>query len=717
MIERADLVWQEIHWPRPLDATQALSLLHRLAADATRRPVIFEAIGSEGAVRYLLGTPAEQIRAIAQVIESQVPGSALSAIDVPPTTGGRTAQVRVRGQALSLKTDRPDQAARSILGALASARYRGEEALFQLILGPGISPRVGQARAADPTQSWFDLLAHGSRRPTSELAGRMRVKDNELGFHVIAVIGVTAESEGRRAALKQGLLAALRTVQAPGTRIELLAGRDIEVSALPRRGSLRLSSSEVLTLTGWPLQSDQLPGLPEPHPKLLRLTPNKLETERTFATTNAPGPGKPVGIGIADALFHTLVIGPTGSGKSTALLNLIVADMKANRSVIVIDPKADLVHDILDRIPAHRRDDVVVLDPTDSASVVGLNPLAVPGASPELVADGILEIFRDLFPSFFGPRTSDVLHASLLTLAHTKGATLTWLPRLLTDAQFRRHLTESLNDPDGLDSFWEQYEDLSERQQAQYIGPVLSRLRQFLLRPSLRRVLDQSEPRFAVADLFSKPRILLVPLNTGLLGNNSARLLGSLLVSQLWQLTLARTAVPQARRTPVSIYIDEAQEFLRLGHDLSDALARSRSLGVAWHVAHQYRDQMNSDMKAALDTNARNKIVFGLNVKDARELAAMAPGLTQEDFMALPQYTVYTHLMREGKSLGWISAHTLPPPPITSDPVDIVARSQARYGSSPDTNPSPSTKGTSRPLDAAPDAGAVPIGRKRRSDP
>src|SRR6185312_1092267 len=285
---------------------------------------------------------------------------------------------------------------------------------------------------------------------------------------------------------------------------------------------------------------------------------------------------------------------------------------------------------------------------------VGLNPLRVPGTSAELIADGVVAIFRDLFPGAFGPRTSEMVNASILTLAHHSGATLTWLPRLLTDARFRSTLIGGLNDPDGLESLWAEYGEMSARQQAQFAGPVLSRLRQFLLRPGLKRVLDQSEPKFRLDEVFTKHKVLLVPLNTGILGNDAARLLGSLLVSQLWQLTLGRAALPKLSRPRVSIYVDELQEFIHLGgNDLSDALARSRSLGVAWNLAHQFRDQLPTDTKNALDTNALNKIVFGLGAKDAREVAAMAPELVAEDFMTLPQYGIYASLMRNGRHLGW----------------------------------------------------------------
>ena len=88
--------------------------------------------------------------------------------------------------------------------------------------------------------------------------------------------------------------------------------------------------------------------------------------DRTFArSTKVMGDSSRLSISPQDSLEHTILLGPTGSGKSTAMLSLILADIYAGRSVIVLDPKADLVNSILERIPDGRKDDVVVIDPSD----------------------------------------------------------------------------------------------------------------------------------------------------------------------------------------------------------------------------------------------------------------------------------------------------------------------------------------------------------------
>ena len=105
--------------------------------------------------------------------------------------------------------------------------------------------------------------------------------------------------------------------------------------------------------------------MPSRHPRFLPV-PVWRDQQRVFARGVADQQDQRLGLSIRDALHHTVLLGPTGVGKSTAMLHLALADIRAGRSVLVIDPKAGLVDDLLARIPAERADDVVVIDPSDA---------------------------------------------------------------------------------------------------------------------------------------------------------------------------------------------------------------------------------------------------------------------------------------------------------------------------------------------------------------
>ena len=686
------LVWHQLRFALPLATETAVGLVERLLADGSLGRVVLELRAAGGQATWALGSHAGE--RLVSVVRELVPGCRVSrgfsrrAVD-------QAVVVSARPVGAGLATERLSAVVRAILAALATTA-KDEELVVQLQLGRRFSPQV--LGRVEP-QGWLELLGLVPiPSVTGERGRRMRA---QVGRHRAAAslrLGVRAASPLRQRVLLQGLLGALRLLEGPGARLRARTEHPAKLDAVrrPWRAGLELGAGEIVAMAGWPVGEGALPATPSAHPRVLAL-PQARETQRAFATGVADQSGERLGISIGDALYHTVLLGPTGAGKSTALAHLALADIQAGRGVLLIDPKTDLVADILARIPEQRRDDVVVIDPTSSRPV-GINPLARTqaarsgalssgggvlggGASPELVADTVLATLKGVFAESWGVRVEQVLSAALVTLARTPEATLVDLPLLLTNAAYRQRLIAASGaDPLGTGQFWAAYEALSEAQRQQWVGPVLTRLQPFLIRPHLRATLGQAAPSFDLGEVFTRRRIVLVSLNKGVLGAESARLLGSLLVGQLWPLILARAAVEPARRHVVSVFIDEVQDYLSLPGSLADALAQARSLGAAFHLAHQYRGQLPAALKAGIDANARNKIIFSLSAADAAELARQAIDLEAADFQLLPRFGVYARTMYHGRENPWCHATTLPPTPPVQDALALRASSQARYG-------------------------------------
>lgn len=708
-----ELVWRQLIWPRPLVPAALMALTRFLASKRLRGRVVWEVRAHRGQVEYLVGTNPEQARRFAHELRQLVPGIVLTSAGVrTPVT--RAASLRMAPSLLAAEIGDAESVARVMLSALSTARYADDQLVMQVVIGAGHSPTLSDQRN-NPLAPWWQLLAVGRQPAPRNVATRLTAKSIQHSSDAVVRIGVAAESSAKRQSLALGILGALATIEGPGIRARLAPDRAVNLN-LAREPHwvwpLRLSVDELAVVLAPPLGNGELPGLPSLHPRQLQASPAVDSTQRVFAQTTAPGPPKHLGLAPDDALRHCVFIGPTGSGKSTALLNTIVDDMFAGRSICVIDPKRDLVDDILARVPQDRRDEVVILDISDEAPV-GFNPLASSGRTSEVIVDGILAAIKDVFDGV-GPRSQDILHACLLTLVRTGNHSLADLPRLLSDPAFRRPLTAAQAGDDVLSGFWAWYDGLRPDTQASTTAPLLNKLRVFLLRPQLRRVLSQTTPKFKINDVFTKPRILLVPLNKGLVGAESASLLGSLLVAELWQCILARASTPIDQRTPVIITVDEVQDYLKIG-DLADALAQSRSMGVGWQLAHQYRRQLSPSMTAAIDNNARSKVAFTLEIDDAKAMAAMAPELEAVDFQSLGQYQIYCNLIAAGHPSGWASARTLPPPIKISDPDAVRRRSRALYGPE-ETKPPPVGTAASpsheKPLKQPPTIS--PVGRKRR---
>ena len=278
-----------------------------------------------------------------------------------------------------------------------------------------------------------------------------------------------------------------------------------------------------------------------------------------------------------------------------------------------------------------------------------------------------------------GPRTSDILHAGLLTLTRLPGMSLAALPLLLSDPAFRRRVVGSLNDPIGLNPFWTSFEAWSEAERGTAIAPVMNKLRPFLMRPSLRRVIGQSEPKFDLQSVFHSRRILLVNLAKGAMGIEAASLLGALVLAGLWQHAQERSRIEPGKRAPVFVYIDEFQDYLHLPTDLGDALAQARGLGIGFVLAHQHLAQLSPSMRAGVMANARSRICFQLAQDDAKTLAASSTILGTEDFTSLDAYQFYAQLVAGGAVEPWCSGQSLPSSTATGDVSD---RKSTRLNSS-----------------------------------
>lgn len=678
MTTTKEIVWREVFLQRPYEIETLHDILTHLASLTSRGPIIWEARSKNGVMRYLLGTHKGSVTRIQEVLKAH--NSVQFAKGVTREAVSDARKLKISKPVLSLNTEVCAAMIRASIAALTGAK-RDAECVVQIVLGAPHTPAPVSRNTYDPTATWLDVVLGNVHRASSDQHRVMRDKAEQYSFEAVVRIGISGNHTSTR---MNNIISALRTLESAGVHIRAEAEKPehLNLATLPWRMPLRLSVKETACFMLLPAGEEELPGTPGLHPKLM--LPPKWYKESSFVSSDrcfAVSLGsekKRLSITPKDALEHTVFLGPTGAGKSTAMQSLILSDIRAGRSVLVIDPKADLVTDILARIPDERKDDVVVIDPSDPCPV-GFNPLSY-NQDPTLTADSILAVFQELFSQNWGIRSADILSGALLTLAKVKSSNLLWLPPLLTDSAFRKKITSQIHDPVALQPFWNHFEEMKDTERRTEIAPVLNKLRQITYRPGLRNVLGQSEPKFSLTDLFYKRKIVLVPLNKGLVGAESARLLGSLIVGLTWSLALSRANLPSEKRHMVSIYIDELQDYLSLPTSFSDALAQARGLGVAYTVAHQYRGQLPPDIKAGIDANCRNKIIFGLNSEDAKDMAEESPDLLPLDFMTLPRYQIYTTFQSGGRNTGWISGQTLPPSPSIRMAAECKAESMKRYG-------------------------------------
>jgi len=684
-VRSVELTWYRLRWPREVEPEQAAQVF-RLLATTAGSPVVIEAVGSPDAVEHRMALPTSRADATADQLRATIPGLSVEKVGTRPASAAtRAVELRLSTKRRPLRTDDPAGVSRAMLTALAHVR-RGERLSIQWILGRSLSPvAVPNRLEGVGHESWIGalLLAPFGPPPAADVDVRnaLRVKQAEPGWRAVGRVAVKAKSASRERQLIRQVVGALRSAEAPGVSFWVRATSTKRVSAAAAgwRLPLRLNASELATVSSFPVGlTNELPvnmiGSRLVAPSAAIPRKGRIVGKATF-----PGRERSLALTPTDSLRHTHALGPTGSGKSTLLLNLISQDMAAGRAVVVIEPKGDLIASVLERIPPERVADVVLLDPNDMARPVGLNPLALGGRSPELAADQLLGMLHSLYSAHWGPRTHDILGASLLTLARLPGMTLAALPLLLTDASFRRRVLPRVVDPIGLGPFWSAFEAWSEAERTAAIAPVMNKLRPLLLRPEMRAIVGQTRRSFDLRRVFTERKVLLVNLNKGLLGPETSALLGSLVVSQLWQVILGRTAIPPERRHPVFVYVDEFQDYMHLPLDFADALTQARGLGVGFVAAHQYMHQLDPAMRSAVLANVQARIAFRLPSEDARIIAADS-ALSPEDFQSLGAFQCYVQLVANAAVQPWCSASTVLPGAPISDPAMVRVASRNAYG-------------------------------------
>ena len=134
--------------------------------------------------------------------------------------------------------------------------------------------------------------------------------------------------------------------------------------------------------------------------------------------TNYRHTNKTFGIRQQDRLSHTYIIGKTGTGKSTLLLQLMLQDIENKQGFALIDPHGDLAERLTDNLPEGKKGDLIYLDAIDNSCLFGFNPLKkVSQSKRSLVASGTIEILKKLYDAkSWGNKMEHILRNVLLTL-------------------------------------------------------------------------------------------------------------------------------------------------------------------------------------------------------------------------------------------------------------------------------------------------------------
>jgi hypothetical protein len=331
-------------------------------------------------------------------------------------------------------------------------------------------------------------------------------------------------------------------------------------------------------------------------------------------------------------LKHMHVIGATGTGKSTMLQSLIVQDILLGNNIAVLDPHGDLIESILPYIPESRYDDVIIIDPADSEFPVGFNILtAHSDIEKEILASDLVAVFRRLSTSFGDQMHSVLANAILAFVESTEGGTLIDLRRFLIEKPFREQFLKTVSDPSVVYYWQKEYPILKSNS----VGSILTRLDSFL-RPKLIRNMVAQKKSLDFESIMDSKKILLIKLSQGLIGTENSYLLGSFLVSKIYQSAMARQALSKDNRTSFYMYVDEFQNFIT--PSMSSILSGTRKYGLGCILAHQDMSQLqkyDTELANSVISNAGTRVCFRVGDIDAKRLSEGFSSFEAQDIQNL----------------------------------------------------------------------------------
>jgi len=400
-----------------------------------------------------------------------------------------------------------------------------------------------------------------------------------------------------------------------------------------------------------------------------------------FAKTNFRNLEKKFGIKVDDRRRHMYLIGKTGMGKTTALENMVISDIRAGRGLALVDPHGDLVEKVVDYIPSYRINDVVYINPSDVEYPVGFNFLeSINPGQRHLVASGLMGVFTKIWEGVWSARMEYILNNCILALLEYPGSTMLGIARILVDKRYRQKVISKITDPI-VKSFWvDEFAGYNANFRNEAIAPIQNKVGQFLSSSIIRNIVGQPKSTINLRSIMDGQKILLMNLSKGRIGEDNSALLGAMMITRIQLAAMSRVDIQEEERKDFYLYVDEFQNFAT--ESFANVLSEARKYRLSLILAHQYIEQLDEKVRAAVFGNVGTIMCFRIGAADAEFLAKeFYPTFEEDDLLNLTKFNVYLKLMIDGVASEPFSAITLPPiEGKTNNRKKVIDVSRERYG-------------------------------------
>ncbi len=311
---------------------------------------------------------------------------------------------------------------------------------------------------------------------------------------------------------------------------------------------------------------------------------------------------------------HLLVVGKSGSGKSTALMEIALAWMRKGNFVLMIDPHSSLAGSFYLHAINEGHHPAYITPKMNE--MPGINPFSIEGGMDAgVLAGNIAQVFHKMSSmsnEYFGYRMQRILEIMSYVTIENHG-NMEMLYSMLTDSKFRTAMLSSSMEPMAQDLL-EEITKL-EKRYPDILTPALARISAVILNKNVRQYLSPSKKEVSISRAFKFCDGMVFDLDEASLGVEGSSLTGSILIIYLFLKALAGTF--SSRET--LLVIDELNVFTT--PMISSILSEGRKYHLHLLVATQGIDLLQQSVKDALKSNVNNMLYFNASNNDAKYFA------------------------------------------------------------------------------------------------
>jgi hypothetical protein len=679
-----------LRFPSELKTDDVLAWVHAIGGTLKTGPmrffgvpsIVFEVESSGAGIVHRLHVPSAEADYVISQLWTLVPGIRIKPEQSPETKQwDKVIELGHSAPSRTLRINDVEKFSTTILGTLRAMGHN-EAVAIQIVVSPAVPEKPPPSNTSVAShETTVSSILHGHEAGKDEIADR-RAKLSEPNMLAVIRIASRAQTAPRALHLVMRAYRALASARSPHTRFKLrkhltrgmLLNRMLTASA-PIVYPTQLTATELSALIAWPIQKPNIIGLPRFLGRQFPPVGTVPDKGIVIGHSTFPGAERPIAVGFREALMHAEILGETGTGKSVLLGHVGRQVMNAGYGLIVMEAAGNLYRAVLDYVPRHRIDDVILLDLSDRQYPVAFNILDQ--GSSDTVIDEIMDLFAHRYG--MGVWSDEYILHGMRTLAENPDLTLMDLGPLLSptadEVEWVNSITRRVKDAE-LKRWWQRHEHRGKIEQQKRADPVLSRISQMASRPELRYMLGQSQSAFRMSDVLTGNKILLVNLKG--VSRDTASLAGTLIMQSIWH------AVQTVKKElPTYLILDEYARFMDLPVDTETMLAESRKYLLGMWLAHQHMTQLKPSVRDGVITNARNKIVLASNANDARLLGPALHGdVSVEDITNLQSHEAIASVLTPTGSSGPISIMTLPPERPVGVAGQVRAMSRQKYARS-----------------------------------